>query len=465
MNAPAETQSVALEGSMLDATALNPLRRSAPSLYADCVFDTASLQAGWPTFAVAHYANSSAYDRFDGEDLTPWNHDKFNSASDFAKRLKLSWSEAFTYQFCRLEHSGEQGVWHVQRVGPFVSTGGYDWWQVSGRKAALLPTDGGSGVFIVESFVGAVDASGEPLAYPPMHLHHIHVGSEKAKTRFNSWYMLGTPYGYSNDLVLERHGEWNFIDDPVVSAEAEPRGYGRAVTFPLDIDGELNDVRPAGSAAMTWSFQVAVRWVSGSASLRPVSTINILNSRCPAPHLQGTYEAYFFVPPYVPTVSWMSSTLGQSQEGELLHVKSHTHMNLLLKVSPRPDPNPHPPQDYHHTRIPPPHPQPHRSTPHTPEPPLRRRFGRRRPRRPLQLRLPRGPVPTGRCGEPVRSRTCHLHAHRRRLRRRDPPPRRHAVRLPEIESEMLISRHRSPLCLFLSPPSGRPDPGWQVRLV
>ena len=30
--------------------------------------------------------------------------------------------------------------------------------------------------YITGTFLGAVDESGEPLGYPPVHLHHMHLG-------------------------------------------------------------------------------------------------------------------------------------------------------------------------------------------------------------------------------------------------------------------------------------------------
>eukprot|EP00966_Prymnesium_polylepis_P294183 6794393-Prymnesium_polylepis.1 len=110
---------------------------------------------------------------------------------------------------------------------------------------------------------------------------------------------------YFNNLVIERHGEWNWPGEGVLS-EAEPPGYGRQISFPLDVDSELNDVRPSGSPPLQWYLQLALRWLPGDAGLRPVSHYNIMNPQLPVPWDQSTFEAYFFVPPYVPSVAFYS---------------------------------------------------------------------------------------------------------------------------------------------------------------
>lgn len=40
-----------------------------------------------------------------------------------------------------------------------------------------------------------------------------------------------------------------------------PVGYAKLVTGPLTINGELNDVRPAGSPDLEWYYQTAIRWI------------------------------------------------------------------------------------------------------------------------------------------------------------------------------------------------------------
>ena len=93
---------------------------------------------------------------------------------------------------CRVPVETSDGeAWYSQRVGPFVSRGGYDWWFVAwddvGNLSQLLTAGGAFGV--KEVVHGAVDSDGAPIAFPPLHLHHSHiVGGRDAQTE---WLVLG----------------------------------------------------------------------------------------------------------------------------------------------------------------------------------------------------------------------------------------------------------------------------------
>jgi hypothetical protein len=43
--------------------------------------------------------------------------------------------------------------------------------------------------------------------------------------------------------------------------ESIPDGYGKLITFPLGLEGDINDVRPPNSTAMEWYYQLSARWV------------------------------------------------------------------------------------------------------------------------------------------------------------------------------------------------------------
>ena len=72
------------------------------------------------------------------------------------------------------------GTWHVQRVGPFVSEGGYDWWQMGWDNLAQLRevkerTPPGMDLMVDAHWTGPVDAAGKVVHHPPIHLHHVHL--------------------------------------------------------------------------------------------------------------------------------------------------------------------------------------------------------------------------------------------------------------------------------------------------
>ena len=83
--------------------------------------------------------------------------------------------------------SGHPSRWWVTRVGPFQSKGGNDWhnieWSHFGRLSAMKATFGANTsqsaaqmLFWITGFlVAPVDADGELIDYPPIHIHHAHL--------------------------------------------------------------------------------------------------------------------------------------------------------------------------------------------------------------------------------------------------------------------------------------------------
>jgi len=310
------------------------LRR--PRDFRECSFGFAPLERGWPTFTAAHYASTFAYDAFAGRDLTPWNARNYDPRSGWRHLTPggAAGDPPLRAGVCSLHD--DDSTWSVQRVGPFVSRGGYDWWQFSGRDAGALADGalrGGASAFIVESLIGAVDADGASLPYPPLHLHHVHLlpTAERLRFHYNVSAPAGPPVGYLNNVALERHGEWSHLGSTPVMSEAEPEGYGRLLSWPLDFDGELNDARPRGSPPLIWYLQIAVRWRPAAAPLVPISVFNVLAIGPVTDGAQTTFERYFWVPTAGMWLGVYSGALG-GRAGKMLYLKPHTHMNLLAKA-------------------------------------------------------------------------------------------------------------------------------------
>ena len=72
----------------------------------------------------------------------------------------------------------------VQRIGPFRSTGGYDWWQFAWGDALKYLHGKADGVRrgIKGHFAGVVDKDGVPLGLPPFHAHHLHIAPSWTNT-------------------------------------------------------------------------------------------------------------------------------------------------------------------------------------------------------------------------------------------------------------------------------------------
>ena len=134
-----------------------------------------SVEFGWPSFSAYHYANKSDYNQFIGDNLTPHNAKSYASKTSWA-RLRQSTQPPLETSFCELPQS-DGSTWHIQRVGPFVSTGGYDWWQMQAEDAfALRRAIAAHGsVGCLEYYMGPISGDGNGMGYPPLHPHHIHV--------------------------------------------------------------------------------------------------------------------------------------------------------------------------------------------------------------------------------------------------------------------------------------------------
>ena len=64
-------------------------------------------------------------------------------------------------------------TWYTEMIGPFSSTGGYDFWQFSWGNA-IFPFTGE--VDITAEWDGPVDTTGNGIPLPPLHEHHIFIG-------------------------------------------------------------------------------------------------------------------------------------------------------------------------------------------------------------------------------------------------------------------------------------------------
>ena len=98
----------------------------------------------------------------------------------------------------------------MQRVGPFSSRGGYDWWQLEWHDAGLLSSalrEHRDGLLVTAHSIVPVDDAGARLGHPPLHVHHVHAmegDGEGARVR------AATPF--SPRLFAEQHGDYQCSD-------------------------------------------------------------------------------------------------------------------------------------------------------------------------------------------------------------------------------------------------------------
>jgi hypothetical protein len=161
---------------------------------------------------------------------------------------------AFTV--CEVEDKSAKSGWIFTRFGPFVGRGGYDW-----HSGGLhYHPRNSKAKFITGKMFAPITPDGRILGYPPVHLHHCHIGMDGIQHWQDS---------HGDSICSEELG------GTACYLREEPEGYG----FPLlesdeySLDFTLNDVRELGAPAMTFYLETSMRW-STDTSLTPVSRAN-----------------------------------------------------------------------------------------------------------------------------------------------------------------------------------------------
>lgn len=143
--------------------------------------------------------------------------------------------------------------WRIFRLGPFVSTGGYNWMSVT---TGTLPhkdwSEPGLVADVTRYFVGTVSAGGEIIGFPPVHVHHFHVEEETT----NVFLSKGSLITHGDDECLQSAG------GPACNIRSMPPGYATWMKVPFRTTFELNDVRPAGSEPLRLYGTIALRIAS-----------------------------------------------------------------------------------------------------------------------------------------------------------------------------------------------------------
>lgn len=162
--------------------------------------------------------------------------------------------------------------WHTSRVGPFRSTGGYDFWMLShrGYRTVERLLDGrlpGERLGITAHVTGPVSSDGKFIGLPPLHNHHTHIAADKGL----GWETLGPTalvncflrgeYCFNGISLVQHHGDYqNKAADGGTESFGQQYGpYAKMFEDPLRITMMVNDVRPSASTPLVWWFQTAFR--------------------------------------------------------------------------------------------------------------------------------------------------------------------------------------------------------------
>lgn len=303
----------------------------------ESIFSTVKNQA-----TVNFYPTTKDFQDFNNYDLIP---ELTNNYKDARLRHKGSYGTnnegiEITFQHCDLSVQGDY-TWTVERIGPFISTGGYDWWQIGwedvfGFEHVLQKHQ--HGIVADRNVIVPVDSDGNLLGNPPIHVHHIHVSPSPGVRPRNSDVHCGLRPRpcYNGSWLMEWHGDYQCREEDggvLCMLESLPEGYGKTIEKTWDIEGELNDVRRRGSEKMEFYLETAIRW-------RPRNLVNDLkvwsqltNHGVPNRYdtnNQQTYVGTFPSPMAYDSFAWATYIFPGA--GKLIRGKAHVHAQYFYKM-------------------------------------------------------------------------------------------------------------------------------------
>jgi len=321
-------------------TPVHKLRLSGQSIdqvTSSCKFDFQPMSSVLKDATMMFYASTEDWANYEGIDLVPENKHLY--------QIPL-WNNLVTKKGmdvlaadCEVDND-DGSTWSIQRVGPFKSTGNYDWWQFAWadvlrfkQKLKAHP----EGLYVLEHFMAGVDTEGVALDFPPIHVHHNHINpGERAVYRVNGkWCMFDAEHcSHPFNMMAEQHGDYACLPEEGGAdcyLEEFPNGYAKKVTSPMNFNGEMNDVRAPNSPQLEWYLQVAARWVPVHSAignkLKPLSLHSMWGPGRFDVNDQSTMVQTFLTPTAYDNFYWYTGYMFDT--GKLLRGKMHSHNTVF----------------------------------------------------------------------------------------------------------------------------------------
>ncbi|KAH8073229.1 hypothetical protein JL721_3216 [Aureococcus anophagefferens] len=311
-----------------------------------------------------YYETTSDFQGFRNHDLLPENEDQYSWGNRLRRGVPLTAgdpNEDVTIAFgtCEVEDVDGGGTWASERVGPFYSSGGYDWWQL-GWADALALTDKlkGGGVYIEANSIVVTDGAGAVLGYPPIHVHHVHLAfAPGVRPRLGEYYCgLGASKPCYN-------ASWFFEWRVPASGGARASGRrpspagtattsagataaaSRACTRPGPWAPPSSRASPSTSRARSttsaragrrrfeWYFQTGIRWRHGRDFADAPQVLSSFITGVPGRtdrNNQQTFVRTFPAPIDYDSMAW--SNVKIPFNGRLVRNKVHSHMTAFYKL-------------------------------------------------------------------------------------------------------------------------------------
>lgn len=206
--------------------------------------------------------------------------------------------------------------WTAFRLGPFRSSGGYDWHVVENRDL-LEQVSFQRSIYVTGALQVFRSATNALLGYPPLHIHHSYMGVHNPKQL---------------QLLLLNHQDSSCYDEnglgELCNFLSLPDGYAMRISTPISFQAIVNDVRASLSPLLSFFVEVAIRHkmfadvprtlVQWRVNAKPISCFY-----CKGHPFPGTFAL-----PQGDSVVWSSSIVPVS--GTLLTFWLHSHVTLGL---------------------------------------------------------------------------------------------------------------------------------------
>lgn len=168
------------------------------------------------------------------------------------------------------EHEVEDNdsVVSTERVGPFITTGSFDWtsfyWTDAFGLEAKLKR--GERQFLLAHVSAAVDSAGDIIPYPPLHIHHVHVGPVlfggiSPWTPMANWHVDDSTY-------IEHHGDFQCrsgeVENDGTRCNGETYAEPKELLDPISVSAQINDVRADHSPPLTWYYEITLKMLKPS---------------------------------------------------------------------------------------------------------------------------------------------------------------------------------------------------------
>ena len=122
-------------------------------------------------------------------------------------------------------------------------------------------------MFVLGSLFTAVDENGNPLKYPPVHVHHYHLYPYSKRQRRAMVMSPEVKYAFydrtDHNVISQAHGDTICKDEEgglscLLEQVPDGQGYRVVNSSYFTVNFQVNDVRPAGSPLMKFYVDVAI---------------------------------------------------------------------------------------------------------------------------------------------------------------------------------------------------------------